>query len=184
MLPISTLRPIFLFGYLTTCGISLRALSEVCSVESRVFAFRLRRCSAQFGSRFGAHLCVRQSWPTSRLYYYNKDIQKSTPILEKYAEEPTMSSSLVGTLKTNLEQLKRYQAWKTHAARLLGGWLPGVAQWEIKQQIGYHLWEDLRHSQIIRRAYGSCASPTLTAILTPPSAKPLSDWRSRSTTMS
>ncbi len=61
-----------------------------------------------------------------------------------------MSSSLVGTLKTNLEQLKRYQALETHAARLLGGWLPGVAQWEIKQQIGYHLWEDLKHSQIIR----------------------------------
>ncbi len=61
-----------------------------------------------------------------------------------------MSSTLVGTLKTNLEQLRRYQALETHAARLLGGWLPGVAHWEIKQQIGYHLWEDLRHSQIIR----------------------------------
>ena len=61
-----------------------------------------------------------------------------------------MTSTTVDTIKANNERLKRYQALETHAARLIGGWLPGVARWEIKKQLGYHLWEDLKHSQLLR----------------------------------
>lgn len=61
-----------------------------------------------------------------------------------------MSSDIVGTAKLNNERLKRYQALETNIAQLLGGWLPGVARWEVKKQIAYHIWEDLRHSQLIR----------------------------------
>lgn len=61
-----------------------------------------------------------------------------------------MISMSVDTIKANNERLKRYQALETHAARLIGGWLPGVARWETKKQLGYHLWEDLKHSQLIR----------------------------------
>lgn len=61
-----------------------------------------------------------------------------------------MSSISTGTIKTNSERLKRYQVYLTQAARLIGGWMPGVAKWEVKKQLGYHLWEDMRHSQQIR----------------------------------
>ena len=61
-----------------------------------------------------------------------------------------MSSSIVGTAKANNDSLKRYQTLETHVARLLGGWLPGVARWEVKKQLGYHMWEDMRRSQQIR----------------------------------
>ena len=50
-----------------------------------------------------------------------------------------MTSMSVDTIKANNERLKRYQALETHAARLIGGWLPGVARWEVKKQLGYHL---------------------------------------------
>lgn len=61
-----------------------------------------------------------------------------------------MSMGVIGTVQLNNERLKRYQAFETHVARLLGGWLPGIGLWEIKKQLGYHIWEDLKHSQIIR----------------------------------
>ena len=34
-------------------------------------------------------------------------------------------------------------------ARYEGRWYE-VARWEIKKQLGYHLWEDLKHSQLLR----------------------------------
>lgn len=61
-----------------------------------------------------------------------------------------MSSQLVGIAKENIEKLKRYQALETFAARLLGGWMPGIEKWEVKKQIAYHIWEDLQFSQNIR----------------------------------
>lgn len=61
-----------------------------------------------------------------------------------------MASKVIGLAKQNIDRLKRYQALETGIARLLGGWLPGIARWEVKKQVGYHLWEDMRHSQAIR----------------------------------
>lgn len=61
-----------------------------------------------------------------------------------------MSSQLVGIAKENIEKLKRYQALETFAARLLGGWMPGIEKWEVKKRIAYHIWEDLQFSQNIR----------------------------------
>ena len=54
-----------------------------------------------------------------------------------------MASELTGVIKNHITRLARYQAWETYAARLLGGWLAGIARWEVKQQVAYHLWEDL-----------------------------------------
>ena len=34
--------------------------------------------------------------------------------------------------KKLIEQLKLFQTWETHTARLLGGWLPGTRTWEAK----------------------------------------------------
>jgi hypothetical protein len=61
-----------------------------------------------------------------------------------------MASKLVGVAKGNIEKLKRYQALETHAARLLGGWMPGIAKWEVKKRVAYHLWEDVTFSKQIR----------------------------------
>jgi len=53
-----------------------------------------------------------------------------------------MASELTGTIKNHVTRLARYQALETYAARVLGGWLAGIARWEVKQRVAYHLWED------------------------------------------
>ena len=52
--------------------------------------------------------------------------------------------------KQLIDKLKILQAWETHSARLLGGWLPGVRLWEAKHAIGLHLWQDLQAAREIR----------------------------------
>lgn len=42
------------------------------------------------------------------------------------------------------------QAFEIQSARLLGGWLPGIERWEVKHEVGLHLWDDARHSQALR----------------------------------
>ena len=49
-----------------------------------------------------------------------------------------------------VERLKRFQALEIGACRMLGGWLPAVANWEAKHEIGRHLWEDAQHSRELR----------------------------------
>jgi len=49
-----------------------------------------------------------------------------------------------------IDALKRLQAIEILSARVLGGWLPGVARWEAKHQLGIHLWEDAEHSRALR----------------------------------
>ena len=38
-----------------------------------------------------------------------------------------------------IRQLKRFQSLEIQSTRLLGGWLPGIARWEFKHEIGLHL---------------------------------------------
>lgn len=61
-----------------------------------------------------------------------------------------MPPGLTPTIQANINRFKRYQAFETHSARLLGGWLPGVAKWEVKKQMAYHLWENVEHSRDLR----------------------------------
>ena len=61
-----------------------------------------------------------------------------------------MAIRATGTAERNIAKLKRYQALETLAARLLGGWLPGIAKWEAKQQVARHIWEDLEFSKALR----------------------------------
>lgn len=49
-----------------------------------------------------------------------------------------------------VERLKRFQALEIGSSRLLGGWLPAIANWETKHEIGRHLWEDAQHSRELR----------------------------------
>lgn len=52
--------------------------------------------------------------------------------------------------KKRITRLKHLQAWETHTARLLGGWLPAIRLWEAKHEVGLHLWQDLETSREIR----------------------------------
>ena len=51
------------------------------------------------------------------------------------------------TLKRALQHL---QAFETRTARLLGGWLPGIERWEVKHQVGVHLFEDAQRAHTLR----------------------------------
>lgn len=61
-----------------------------------------------------------------------------------------MSSKLYGITKENIEKLKRYQAIEMYVSRLLGGWLPGIARWEVKHDVGLHIWENSENSRDLR----------------------------------
>ncbi len=61
-----------------------------------------------------------------------------------------MSTRVMGRVEENIHQLQRYQCFEIQMARLLAGWLPGIAQWEAKHQIGIHIWEDAEHSRELR----------------------------------
>lgn len=52
--------------------------------------------------------------------------------------------------KQRIAQLKNLQAWETHTARILGGWLPGIRLWEAKHEVGLHLWQDLQTARELR----------------------------------
>jgi len=52
--------------------------------------------------------------------------------------------------KSRIAKLRHLQAWETHAARLLGGWLPGIRLWEAKHEIGLHIWQDLQTARDLR----------------------------------
>ncbi|HVU13305.1 MAG TPA: DUF455 family protein [Phototrophicaceae bacterium] len=45
------------------------------------------------------------------------------------------------TIEQNVEYLKRYAFLERACMRTLAGWLPGVPEWEAKNQIGLHIWE-------------------------------------------
>ncbi len=45
------------------------------------------------------------------------------------------------TIEQNVEILKRYAYLERACMRTLAGWLPGVPEWEAKNQFGLHIWE-------------------------------------------
>lgn len=61
-----------------------------------------------------------------------------------------MPSDMPAAVQANLDRLKRYQTLETHITRLLGGWMPGIARWEVKKQVAYHLWENMESSRDLR----------------------------------
>ena len=58
-----------------------------------------------------------------------------------------------------IARLKRLQAVEIQSARLLGGWLPGIVGWEIKHQVGIHLWQDATHSKELRTRLWELRTP-------------------------
>lgn len=61
-----------------------------------------------------------------------------------------MSSQLLGIAQDNIAKLQRFQAIEMHIARLLGGWLPGIALWEAKHEVGLHIWQNAESSRVLR----------------------------------
>jgi hypothetical protein len=45
------------------------------------------------------------------------------------------------TIEQNAEYLKRYVFLERACMRTLAGWLPGVPEWEAKNEFGLHIWE-------------------------------------------
>src|SRR5690349_490509 len=45
------------------------------------------------------------------------------------------------TIDENVEYLKRYAFLERACMRTLAGWLPGIPEWEAKNEIGLHIWE-------------------------------------------
>jgi hypothetical protein len=68
---------------------------------------------------------------------------ESPPAANTDGSSRVRSNAIIATLK-------RLQAIETLSFRLLGGWLPGVIRWEIKHEIGLHIWQDAQHSRELR----------------------------------
>ena len=54
------------------------------------------------------------------------------------------------TIEENVEILKRYAYLERACMRTLAGWLPGVPEWEAKNQFGLHIWESADAADHIR----------------------------------
>jgi hypothetical protein len=59
-------------------------------------------------------------------------------------------SSNPANSKELTNRLQLLQAAETWSARLLGGWMPGIANWEAKHRVGLHLWQDLQVARDLR----------------------------------
>jgi len=53
------------------------------------------------------------------------------------------------TIEQNVEILKRYAFLERAAMRTLAGWLPGIPEWEAKNEIGLHIWESADAADIL-----------------------------------
>jgi len=53
------------------------------------------------------------------------------------------------TIEQNTEIIKRYAFLERAAMRALAGWLPGVPEWEAKNEFGLHIWESADHVELI-----------------------------------
>lgn len=54
------------------------------------------------------------------------------------------------TIDENVEFLKRYAYLERACMRTLAGWLPGVPEWEAKNEFGLHIWESADNADQIR----------------------------------
>ena len=54
------------------------------------------------------------------------------------------------TIEQNVEILKRYAFLERACMRTLAGWLPGVPEWDAKNQFGLHIWESADAADHIR----------------------------------
>ena len=48
-------------------------------------------------------------------------------------------ANFLNEAQRNLERLCYFQSYEIQLSRLLGGWLPGVARWETKHELGLHI---------------------------------------------
>ncbi len=54
------------------------------------------------------------------------------------------------SLDQNVQRLVRYAFLEQAVMRTLAGWLPGVPEWDAKNQIGLHIWEDADSCERLR----------------------------------
>jgi len=61
-----------------------------------------------------------------------------------------MGSTELISVDENVERLKRYAFLEQSLTRTLAGWLPGVPEWDVKNQLGLHTWEDAYSCERLR----------------------------------
>jgi hypothetical protein len=61
-----------------------------------------------------------------------------------------MTTSNRITIDENVEYLKRYAYLERACMRTLAGWLPGVPEWEAKNEFGLHVWESADSADELR----------------------------------
>ena len=54
------------------------------------------------------------------------------------------------SLDQNAQRLVRYAFLEQAAMRTLAGWLPGVPEWDVKNELGLHIWEDADSAERLR----------------------------------
>jgi hypothetical protein len=54
------------------------------------------------------------------------------------------------TIEQNVDYLKRYAYLERACMRTLAGWLPGVPEWEAKNEFGLHIWESADSADQLR----------------------------------
>jgi hypothetical protein len=54
------------------------------------------------------------------------------------------------SIDQNVERLKRYAFLEQALMRTLAGWMPGVPEWEPKNEIGLHVWENADSCERLR----------------------------------
>jgi hypothetical protein len=54
------------------------------------------------------------------------------------------------TIEENVEYLKRYAFLERACMRTLAGWMPGVPEWEPKNEFGLHVWDSADAADLIR----------------------------------
>ncbi|MGH2370808.1 MAG: hypothetical protein ACRDI2_21735, partial [Chloroflexota bacterium] len=53
----------------------------------------------------------------------------------------------------------RYQMVEFHVMRLLGGWLAKIPEFDLKFEIGRHVWQDAQHAESLRLRTGELRVP-------------------------
>lgn len=61
-----------------------------------------------------------------------------------------MAQSVADHTERTTKHLCYLQAYEIESSRLLGGWLPGIVDWDAKHEVARHLWEDAQHSRDLR----------------------------------
>lgn len=80
---------------------------------------------------------------------------------------PSPQSPELHEVDDNILALQKFQYFEIGLTRLLGGWLPGIVEWEAKHVVAEHLWDDAEHSRALRTRLWELRKPNPDAHIDP-----------------